>query len=83
MSKAKRQFRGTSKPRQSYDRKVRHVGYTSYVALGKVIPNNWEYVRLTPLNRTPNSVEVLIEKLLGRPNNAQTTTADKTSKPHT
>ena len=70
-------------PRQSYDRKVRNVGYTRYIAMGKIVPEGWQYVRLTPLNRTTNSVEILIEKLLGRENNAQTTTTNKTSKPHT
>ena len=83
MSEKHKQFRGTSKPRQSYDRKVRHVGYTSYVALGKVIPNDWQYVRLTPLNRSPNSVELLIEKLFGAKNNAQTTNTNKTDKQNT
>ena len=83
MSKTKRQFRGTSKPRQSYDRKVRNVGYTRYIAMGKIVPEGWQYVRLTPLNRTTESVEVLIEKLLGAENNAQTTTTNKTSKQNT
>lgn len=75
-----RQFKGTSKPKEHYDRKVRKVGYTIYVALGKVIPEGWDYIRITPLNRTPNTIEVLFEKLLGSQNNAQTktnNTADK------
>ena len=45
----KRQFTGTSKPRQFYNRKVRRVGRDkrgAYIALGRIIPKDWAYVRV-------------------------------------
>jgi len=79
----KRQFRGTSKPKQFYDRKVRKVGYTRVISLGKAIPPDWKYVRIHILNKTPNTVELLLEKLLGTNNHAQTTKTHKTNKQNT
>lgn len=81
--KRKRQFKGTSKPRTFFDRKVRQVGYTRYVALGKLIPEGWTYVRLTPLNQTPTTIEVLIERLELTKHGTPTQNPDQTSKPHT
>jgi len=83
LQKHKRQFRGTSKPKTTYDRKVRPAGFTRYVAMGKVIPEDWQYVRLTLLNRTPTSIEILIERLLGRKNHAQTKTNHTTNQQNT
>lgn len=82
MSK-KHKFRGTIQRREHYDRKVRKVGHTISISVGKFIPSDWGYVRITPLNRTPTSIEVLFEKLLGRNNNAQTTATRKGHKQNT
>ena len=66
-----RQFKRTTKPKEHYDRKVRKVGATTYIAFGKIIPDSWEYVRIKPLDRTDTTVQVLFEKLYGEGNNAQ------------
>jgi hypothetical protein len=74
-----KQFKGTGKPKTFFDRKIRPAGYTRYVALGKVLPEDWEYVRLTVINKTPNTIELLIQKLLGAQNHAQVKTDNTTS----
>lgn len=68
MEKKTRQFRETARKRESYDRKVRSVGYTRVISLGKIIPEDWTYVRMRILNQTPESIEVLFIKLMGRDN---------------
>jgi len=77
MKRRVRQFKGTSRPRAFYDRKVRRSGYSRVISISKIIPEDWLYVRLTPLNRTDKSVEVLIEALLRGNEDAQTEKADK------
>jgi len=61
----RRQFHGTRGRRAFFDRKVRREGHARVLSLSKVIPEDWLYVRITPLNRTENTVELLIEKLYG------------------
>ena len=51
-------------PKTSFDRKVRQVGYSLTVSLGKVLPENWRYVRLTPLEKTENKIILQIECLV-------------------
>ena len=65
-----KQFKGVTKRREFYDRKVHRTGSTVLLSLGKVLPHEWSYVRITPLKRTDNSVELLIEKLLELDNHA-------------
>jgi len=78
-----RQFKRTSKKKQHIDRQVRKVGNTTYIALGKIIPKNWIFVRITTLNKTEKELQLQIEKLYGSENNAQNTTADKGSEQNT
>lgn len=75
--KSSRQFRGKRDKRKSYDRKVRVQGHTLVISLGKIIPDDWRYVRLTPLRKSDTHIELLIEKLLGAEDNAQVETANK------
>lgn len=79
----KRKFRGTSKPRQFFDRKVRREGYSRTLSLGKIIPKNWRYVRITPIEKTQNAITLRIDKLLGNEINAHPKTPNKTNKPNT
>ena len=74
-----RQFKRTSKKKQHLDRQVRRVGNTSYIALGKIIPKSWVFVRIITLKKTEKELQIRIEKLYGSENNAQDTTADKGS----
>jgi len=76
----RRQFHGTRGRRAFFDRKVRREGHARVLSLSKVIPEDWLYVRITPLNRTDNSVELLIEKLYGEKKAAPAAKTDKTGK---
>lgn len=62
---ARRQFRGASKPRSFFDRKVQDTGYTRVLSLGKIIPKDWTYVRVTPLKKDKTTILLRIDKLLG------------------
>jgi len=74
------QFAGQYKPRTFFDRKVQNTGYTRTLSMGKIIPKDWKYVRLTVLDSQPSYVIVRIDKLLGEVNYARVTAADKRSK---
>ena len=78
-----KQFKGVTKRREFYDRKVHRTGSTVLLSLGKVLPHEWSYVRITPLKRTDNSVELLIEKLLELDNNAPNKTINMRHKQNT
>lgn len=77
--KHKRPFRGTSKPRTFFDRKVRNQGDTLSLSITKIIPNSWRLVRIKPLKTTKNSVTVKITKLLDDEMIAQATAPNQTS----
>jgi len=74
---------GKSRKRQTppfFDRKVQAHGFTRLLSLGKVIPPDWRYVRIYVLRRTPDSVELLIKKLLGVESNAHPPQISKRSR---
>ena len=79
----KRQFKGTQSRRRYFDRKINQTGNSRMIALTKVIPETWTYVRITPLRRTPESVEILIERLLELNTNAPDTTINLKNKQNT
>jgi len=47
---SKRQFEGTGEayPRKFFDRKVMRHGFSQVIAVTKIIPDDWAYVRLWP-----------------------------------
>jgi hypothetical protein len=68
------------KPRKPfYDRKVQAHGYTRLLSLGKVIPQDWRYVRIWIEKSTPTEVHIRIQKLLGVETNAFVITPRKGS----
>jgi len=71
MSKKKRQFRGTSKPKDYYDRKVIRTSHTVSLSMGHIIPKTWRYVRLKVEERSENHILLRITKLLGDENYAR------------
>ena len=83
MAKIVKQFERTSQRRSFYDRRVRRTGYSRVISLSKVIPEDWTYVRITPLGVTPDSVQLLIEKLMGADDTAQSKTNNKRGKQDT
>jgi len=68
---AKRQFKGGAEPRTFFDRKVRHQGYSRSVSLGKVIPKDWQYVRIHIVQISKWAIDLQIQKLLGENKNEQ------------
>jgi hypothetical protein len=61
----KRQFQ-TAQPRRTFfDRKVLKLGYGRTVSLGKAIPKDWTYARITILEKDKSHVVLDITKLLG------------------
>ena len=79
MEKTKRQFRGTSHPKVFHDRKVRIVGYSRVLSVSKILPKEWLYVRMRVLNKTPDAIEVLFTKLMGRDDDAHIEKASEES----
>jgi hypothetical protein len=73
--------RGQRKP--YYDRKVQAHGYTRLLSLGKVIPRDWQYVRIWLLKQTPTEVHVVIQRLLGVETDALVAAPSKRSKQNT
>jgi len=71
MTTPKRQFKAGPKTRTFYDRKVRHEGYTQSLSLGKVIPKDWQYVRIRVVQKTANFISLEILKLMGAQQNGR------------
>ena len=83
MSKKKRQFKGTSKAKDHYDRKVIHSRTGRTLSLTKVIPKDWLYVRIYLVDETKNHKIIGIQKLMGVEQAAQITATHKGHKPDT
>lgn len=64
MSKRKRQFKGTSKTPKFYDRKVQHHRTGRTLSMSKVIPEDWAYVRIIPIDRGEDYIDLVIRKLM-------------------
>lgn len=73
-------FTGQYKPRNFFDRKVQNTGYTRTLSIGKIIPKEWKYVRLTVIEKTNTYVVVKIDKLLGENTYAHITSTGAESK---
>jgi len=63
-----------------YDRKVLRTGYGATISVGRLIPKDWRYVRLTLLNKTEDTVTIEIRCLLRNNTNAHTKKTRKNSK---
>ena len=68
---------------KSFDRKVIHTRTSRLLSLSRIIPKNWQYVRITPIILRDEAVFIRIDKLIGDKLNAQTRTDDKRREPHT
>lgn len=75
-SSKQRQFKGTTKPRLFFDRKIRPSGNTKVVSLGKILPISWYFTRMEVVDRDANSVTVKFTKLLEMSQDASDTTAN-------
>jgi len=61
--KNKKIFKGTSKPKTVYDRRVIKWGNSRVVALGRIIPSNWLFVRVRIIEKTENSITLKFDVL--------------------
>jgi len=60
---ARKQFHTSAEKRTFFDRKVLNYGSSRTVAMGKIIPKEWPYVRMTIIEQDKDSRMILIEKL--------------------
>lgn len=76
---AKKQFQTSAQKRTFFDRKVLNYGSSRTVAMGKIIPKGWPYVRMTIIEQDTNSRTIRIEKLYLGVQHARNPKTDKTS----
>ena len=69
---SKIRFKGTSKPRTFFDRKIYQGSFTRTLSVGRLLPDNWLYVRCTVTAKNGNSVTIKFSKLAEAPNIAPT-----------
>lgn len=69
----------SAEKRTFFDRKVLHYGYSRTLAMGKIIPKEWRYVRLSIVGQEKNKLTITIEKLMGDIEYARGAKTDKTS----
>ena len=74
----KPQFYVSAEKRTFFDRKVLNYGSSRTVAMGKIIPKGWPYVRMTIIEQDKDSRMILIEKLFLGVEHARNTKANKT-----
>jgi len=74
---SKRQFHTAAKRRTFFDRKVIHWGASRTVSLSKVIPKDWEYIRISIVEKTPNQTTLTFTKLLVSESHAQNPQTNK------
>lgn len=72
-----KQFHVSAERRTFFDRKVLHYGYSRTLSMGKIIPREWEYVRIRIKAETPRVLEISIERLRGAKDDARVTKNDK------
>lgn len=80
MQNEKRQFKSSAKPYEFYDRKVIYTGSSRLLSLTKLIPKEWIYVRITPVNIEDDYICVVIHKLMDMNDLAQLTDTNQTDK---
>jgi len=74
---SKRQFdKGANQP-LFYERKIRKIGHSRVVAISKVLPAKWSWVRLSVTDSDEKHVLILAERLELKKPNAPTSHNDK------
>jgi len=76
----KRQFHTAPKRRTFFDRKVLKYGASRTVSMSKFIPEDWQYVRISVVEKNPNTVTLTITKLLVSESHAQNPQTHKTNR---
>lgn len=73
---ARKQFHVSAQRRSFFDRKVLKYGYSRTIALGKVIPKDWQYVRITILTKDKSHISLDLTKLTAVESLAQSPKTD-------
>lgn len=76
----KRQFHTSAQKRTFFDRRVLRYGYSATVSMGKIIPKNWAYVRMSIIEQTEKTLTIKLEKLIGVEQLAYGAKNDKTNR---
>jgi hypothetical protein len=76
----KRQFHTALKRRTFFDRRVLTYGSSRTVSMSKFIPKDWKYVRISLVDKNPNSVTITITKLNVSESHAQNPQTNKTNR---
>ena len=66
-----------------YIRKVMHTGTTRLLSLGKVIPKDWNYVKIHVEYEDDGNIYLCLEKMWNSEDDAQDNDSDKTDKQDT
>lgn len=66
----KKQVTAKNTPRDFYDRKVQRQEKYQALAVTKLIPDDWDYVRLRKVAESPDSVTIHVRCLLRREQDA-------------
>jgi hypothetical protein len=83
MSKRKRQFNHNKVKPLIYDRKVQRTGTSVVLSLTKLMPKDWLYVRIKPLEETEKKLVLEITKLWSVEDDAQPIKNNKTGEQNT
>jgi len=75
----KHQFQTAAQRRTFFDRKVLKYGHSHSLSLGKILPKDWDYVRLRIVEQTEKHITLSIELLWRDVPIAFNTKANKTS----
>lgn len=79
----KRQFQTAARRRTFFDRKVHKYGYGRQLSLGKVIPKDWQYVRIRVVEQTSKHITLSLDLLWTDTNDTRNTKANQTGRPDT
>ena len=80
---SKTRFKRTSKPRTFFDRKIYQGSFTRTLSIGRLLPDNWLYVRCTVTAKNGNSITIKFVKLAEAPNIAPTPSYNQRDKQNT
>ena len=67
----KRQFQTAAQRRLFFDRKVLKYGHSRSLSLGKILPKDWDYVRIRIIEQTDNHLTLSLDLLWRDTNNAR------------
>jgi len=80
MTERKRLFKGTSKSKAFYNLRIYHSGASRVLAVTKLLPGHWIFVRVQATITSPDKVMLEVTKLAENGKLAQVTSTNQTGK---